>query len=41
MPPGFADAMASAQRKYAAGEPLGFSVEQMLLDAQVRAGKTP
>lgn len=36
MPLGFSNALASAKRKQAAGEPLGFAVEQMLLDAQAR-----
>lgn len=37
VPPGMEDAIASAKRKVHAGEPLGFDVEGMLLDAQHRA----
>ena len=36
IPPGFGEAMASAKRKHAHGEPLGFNVEQMLQDARTR-----
>ena len=37
IPAGFEEAIRSAKRKYAAGQPLGFSVEDMLLEARKKA----
>ena len=36
IPPGIEEAIRSARRKYEAGEPLGFTVEAMLQEAQMK-----
>ena len=41
IPAGFTEALGAAKAKHAAGQPLGFAIEQMMQDAQARAKANP